>query len=331
MPFRRKPSRPSIALALQGGGSFGAFTWGVLDRLLEDGEAITLDAVSGASAGAVNAVLLADGLAAGGPAEARRRLERFWHRVSAVGAPAGPLASLGRAAVPRAAAAAALHLSIAAASPYQFNPLGLDPLRDILAEEVDFGRLRQASPVRLLIAATRVRDGEARLFREYEITLEAVLASACLPFLHHSVEIEGEAYWDGGYSANPPLLGLIRETRADDILLVQVAPVERDGAPRSSPDIALRSRELAFASPLRKELEALAGLCELCRKAGGLLRPRPCRRLARLRLHHVIAGQAVGGLEEASALDTSWAFLTRLKEGGRQAAGEWLARAPLAA
>jgi len=154
-----------------------------------------------------------------------------------------------------------------------------------------------------------VRDGEARLFREYEITLEAVLASACLPFLHHSVEIEGEAYWDGGYSANPPLLGLIRETRADDILLVQVAPVEQDGAPRSSPDIAPRSWEL--------------------------VRPRPCRRLARLRLrlrlHHAIAGQAVGGLEQASALDTSWAFLTRLKEGGRQAAGEWLARAPLAA
>src|SRR5690348_10607188 len=193
--LKLEPRRRVLSLALQGGGSFGAFTWGVLDRLLES-DRVAFDAISGTSAGAVNAVVLANGLAQGGPAEARRQLEHLWKRLSR----AAPLASLGAAT----ATSAALELSTRVISPYQFNPLGVNMLRDILLADVDFARLRKASPVRLLIAATRVTDGRLRLFREHEISVEAVLASACLPQLHHAVEIQGEWYWDGAFSANPP-------------------------------------------------------------------------------------------------------------------------------
>jgi len=222
--LRRVARRRALSLALQGGGSFGAFTWGVLDRLLEQ-DRIAFDTISGASAGAVNAVLLASGLAEGGAAEARAKLDRFWRRVSRAGT-LGPFGSFGRS-VAESAARAALALT-PVVSPYQFNPLGLNPLRDILAEEVDFARLRAAAPVRLLIAATRVRDGSLRLFRNDEITLDVVLASACLPHLHHAIEIEDEWYWDGGFSANPPLRQLVLDSRAHDVLLVQIMPESQE-------------------------------------------------------------------------------------------------------
>ncbi len=218
-PARHRPRR--LSLALQGGGSFGAFTAGVLDGLLADPD-LSFDTVSGTSAGAVNAVLLADGLAEGGPDAARAKLARFWERLSL----AAPLRLGG---IVDAAMSSAVHLSGRMLSPYQFNPFGLDPLRRLLAEEVDFDRLRRDPPLHLMIAATRVRDGKLRLFREREITLDAILASACLPHIHHAVEIDGEAYWDGGFSANPPLRKLVRESRTDDVLLVQLTPQQRDG------------------------------------------------------------------------------------------------------
>jgi len=311
LPRLRRRPRP-VSLALQGGGSFGAFTWGVLDRVLEH-DAIALDVVSGSSAGAVNAVLLADGLAGGGRDEARRRLERFWKRVSNTAA----LGSLG------SAAATALELSAHVVSPYQFNPLGLNPLRDILADEVDFVRLR-AADLRLIIAATRVRDGRLRLFRTDEITLDAVLASAALPHLHHAVEIEGEWYWDGGYSANPPLRALVLESDADDVLLVQITPEGRDAVPRLSPQITRQISEITFNGPLQREVEALAELTELCRKER-FFRSRLCRKLQRLRLHRLAAEATVDGLHRESAFNLDWPFLARLKASGRDAAEEWLA------
>jgi NTE family protein len=323
---RPGPLHGPLSLALQGGGSFGAFTWGVLDHLLAE-ERVAFDVVSGASAGAVNAVLLADGLAEGGPDAARRRLDAFWGRIGALGAPAS-LGPVGRA-VAQAAGTVTLRLAAQLASPYQFNPLGLDPLRDLLGGMVDFERLRAAAPVRLLIAATRVRDGRPRLFPNAEITLDAVLASACLPMLHHAVEIDGEPYWDGGYSANPPLRQVVLEQRAaDDVLLVQVAPEERAGTPRTMPDITRRSREIAFGSALQRELEALDELAALCRR-GGLFRPRACRRLERLR--RIVAEQVVEDLGRASPMDTDPAFLTRLRDAGAQAAEAWLAEPERAA
>ena len=180
-----------LSLALQGGGAFGAFTWGVLDRLLEEDD-LELDAISGASAGAINAVLLASGLAKGGPDEARASLERFWTSV-------GESAAKNLFLHPELVVATASQLS-----PYQFNPLELNPLRDLLAQEVDFEAIRTRSPVRLLVSATRVQDGAVRVFRTKAISLDVVLASACLPRLHHAVDIHGEPHWDGGYAANPP-------------------------------------------------------------------------------------------------------------------------------
>jgi NTE family protein len=276
--------------------------------------------VSGASAGALNAVLLADGLASGGNATARERLEHFWTRLahSSPHLPAGP----GHAA----GAAALFELSTRFASPYQLNPLGLNPMRHLLTEEVDFERLRAESPIRLLIAATRVRDGRLRLFREDEITVEAVLASACLPFLHHAIEIDGEAYWDGGYSANPPLRQLVLDSKAHDVILVQLMPEEHGEVPHLSPDISRRMQEIAFVTSLHKELEALEDLRDVCRHS--LTFSPICRKLQHLRFHTVSASESVDGLDHESALDTRWSLIGRLKEHGRTAAAEWLAKNP---
>jgi NTE family protein len=302
---RREPHATRVlALALQGGGSFGAFTWGVLDRLLEGD--FHFDMVSGASAGAVNAVLLADGLAEGGPEAARARLERFWRRVSDAGSPLRAPALLG-----------------SVMGPYLLNPLDHNPLRTILDEEVDFERLQAASPVRLLIAATRVRDGSPRLFREHEITRDAVLASACLPMLNQAIEIDGEAYWDGGFSANPPLRQLAEECEAEDIVLVQLLPDHDPEPVQSGRDIARRTARMTFNGPLRKELEGLSDLVALSRNE--VIPSARGRKLRRLRLHRLAAAEAVPDLHRASPIDVSWPFLTRLRDAGRGAASEWLA------
>ena len=315
----RTPAR-LLSLALQGGGSFGAFSWGVLDRLIEQ-RGLTIDALSGTSAGAINAVILADGLGVG-PDEAREKLQQFWKRASdaALLTPFGPLRSMGVTG----SAATTLAFSTQLVSPYQYNPLGLNPLRSILADLVDFERLRKASPRRLFIAATHVKTGRLRLFRETELTLEMVLASACLPLLHHAIEIEGELYWDGGLSANPPLRRLAMESDADDLMLVQLTPERLKALPQSSPEIARRVNQISFNSPLQGELDALSTLTALCRSEPFLL-SREARKLRRLRLHRIAAEDEVDGLERNSALDLDWSFLTRLKESGRKAADAWLA------
>ncbi len=226
-----------LSLALQGGGAFGAFTWGVLDRLLEEDD-LELDAVSGASAGAINAVLLASGLAKGGPDEARTSLERFWSRI-------GESAVKNLFLHPELVVATASQMS-----PYQFNPLELNPLRDLLAQEVDFEAVRTHSPVRLLVSATRVQDGALRVFRTKAISLDVVLASACLPRLYHAVNIHGEPHWDGGYAANPPLIPLVGASRTPDVLLVQLIPTDHAGLPVTKSEIDKRLGQITFNSPL---------------------------------------------------------------------------------
>jgi NTE family protein len=320
--LRQFAPRRSLSLALQGGGSFGAFTWGVLDRLLEK-DRIAFDTISGASAGAVNAVLLASGLAEGGPRAAREKLDRFWRRISSAGT-MGPFGAFGGGLAAASAAHAAFSLA-QFVSPYQFNPLRLNPLRDILAEEVDFARLRAASPAHLLIAATRVRDGSLRLFRTHEITLEVVLASACLPHLHHTIELDGEWYWDGGFSANPPLRQLAIESNTPDLLLVQIMPeVLDETVPRFSRGISRRMKEMSINFPLMKELEAVDELCAFCKQAG-LLRPRFCRKLERLRLHRIVAERELPSLRHSTPVNLEWSFLNRLKRAGGSAAERWLA------
>jgi len=314
--FSRNSDRLQVSLALQGGASFGAFTWGVLDRLIEDDQ-LGLDVISGTSAGALNAVLLASGLAEKGRAGGRNCLEHFWTSLSKL-APVGSW-GIGLWATVMAALEASAHV----VSPYQFNPLGLNPLRDLLLKEVDFDRLRASCPVRLLIATTRVRDGQLRLFRENEITVDVLLASCCLPMLHQAVEIEGEAYWDGGFSANPPLRQVAIETKARDILLVQIMPAETDSVPHSSVDISRRASILALNASLQREIDALEALREGCKRAGPFARGI-CRKLNWLRLHRITAVDSFEGLARESMLNTTPEFLTRLRESGRNAASAWL-------
>ncbi len=307
----------NLSLALQGGGSFGAYTWGVLDRLLEEPE-LGFDMVSGTSAGAVNAALLAAGLAeaqgAAGREAARKKLAEFWDRVSRSSAP--PFMHLMQSV-----AASVLSLRGSMGSPQQLNPLGLNPLRDMLAEAVDFERLREIRPLRLLIAATRVRDGRLVLFREHELTLDMVLASACLPQLSPAVEIGGDVYWDGGFASNPPLRDLVQESKARDVLLVRILPEIRPGLPHTGGSIARRINEIAFTAPLQRELEAIDDLRAACK---GVLPSAACRHLSRIRLHQLAAEEDVEGLDHESSLDTSPALIARLREAGHRAADAWL-------
>ena len=306
---RSAPAWPPerLSLALQGGGSFGAFTWGVLDRLLDE-PGVAFDAISGSSAGAVNAVVLASGMIDGGREGAKARLARFWRRVSDAAAFV-PAASLAGSPV-----SAGLGFVARALSPYQFNPFNLNPLREALAAEVDFDLLRARSPMRLLIGATRVRDGKLRVFANGELTVDAVLASACLPLIHHTIEIGGEPYWDGGYAANPPLLPLVQASKADNVLIVQVTPTSSERLPKTPREIAKRLEQIHFNCTLNCELEAL--------KYGMIAGTTP--KLRRLRVGRISAQDEFAGLEEESAANLGWSFLERLREAGRGAVEAWL-------
>jgi NTE family protein len=324
-----------IDLALQGGGSHGAFTWGVLDRLLED-ERLEIAGISGTSAGAMNAVALAAGLMEGGREGARACLRRFWQRV-AESSPfhhfeANPMASLFGPGNPWVQALMAPFQQYAQfvgtqLSPYQLNPLNLNPLRQILQDTVDFERVRHCNRTSLFVAATHVATGELRIFRQDQLTADMVLASACLPLLFQAVEVNGEAYWDGGYAGNPALLPLISETDADDLLLVQINPSHRDTLPTSAADILDRASEVTFNASLLKELRTIGLLKELLADAG---RPdsaykRPLfKRVDDLRLHRLDADDQLAQFGAASKTQTSWAFLEQLHGIGRQAADDWL-------
>jgi NTE family protein len=317
--------RKTINLALQGGGAHGAYTWGVLDALLEDGR-IAFDAISGASAGAMNAVALAEGFIDGGVDGARQKLHDFWLSVSEEGA----LTPIQRKIFDTFFGAYAFSASPAYlwydalthfASPYEFNPLDLNPLRDHLVKAVDFEKIRASDHLKLLIAATNVFTGKGVIFRRHELTADHVMASACLPRLFRAVEINGVAYWDGGYSGNPPLWPLFYETHTDDAVIVQINPIERRETPRTARDIANRSDEITFNSALLAELRAVNFVNRLIDR--GKLEQSDYKRA----LLHRIGGD--GKLEEfgaATKSDTSWPFLKRLRDLGRESAKEWLER-----
>jgi NTE family protein len=332
---RRRPQRQRIDLALQGGGSHGAFTWGVLDRLLEE-EWLEIAGVSGTSAGAMNAVALATGLMEGGRVGAQAALRRFWEKV----ADASPFAALNDNPIaamfgpgnpwlqpwiaPWQQVAKALGSQF---SPYQLNPLNLNPLRDILEDTVDFSRVRACHRTQLFIAATHVATGELRVFKQDELTADMVLASACLPLLFQAVEIGGEAYWDGGYAGNPTLMPLISETDADDLVLVPINPSRRDALPTEARDILDRASEVTFNASLLKELRTIALIKELLQDAGrsDACFQRPLfRRVDDLRLHRIEAEAALSAFGASSKTDTGRAFLLRLHAIGRRSADEWL-------
>ncbi|MFT3720538.1 patatin-like phospholipase family protein [Pseudorhodoferax sp.] len=316
------PRRPALNLALQGGGAHGAFTWGVLDALLE-ADRFAIAGVSGTSAGAVNAVLLAQGLRRGGPAEARAALDAFW---TALGSSLpfewltqGQDDALGFNPLAR------LMLRVSQLfAPHELNPLGHDPLRELLLQHVDFASLRAGGPPRLAIAATRVDSGRLHVFDNAAMCVEAVLASACLPTLHHTAVVDGEPYWDGGYSANPALQPLLADPRcAADTLLVLLAPRRHEHTPRQRREIAERAMDIAFQAPFLRELDLLAALQA---DAGRRLWPATglAGRIAQARWHLVDGGPVLAALRGETRLIAHLPFLRRLRDAGRAATQQWL-------
>ncbi|MGB6396500.1 MAG: patatin-like phospholipase family protein [Bradyrhizobium sp.] len=311
-----------VDLALQGGGSHGAFTWGVLDRLIEE-PWLKIDAISGTSAGAMNAALVADGWTQGGSEGARAALDAYWQRVSRAAAfspmQRSPLDRLmGRWTLDTSPAYVAMDLMARVLSPYDLNPLGLNPLRSLLAESIDFGRLAKA-PIRLFITATNVRTGRGRIFRNAEITADVLLASACLPTMFQAIEIDGEPYWDGGYSGNPTLTPLVRESDAHDTILVQINPRERLEPPRTANDILNRLNEISFNSPLMKELRMIALLHEVADPGTG-----EGARWAGMRTHRIMS-DTLADFGASSKLNAEWEFVSLLKQEGRKSADVFLA------
>jgi NTE family protein len=316
----RAPVR--IDLALQGGGSHGAYTWGVLDRLLEE-PWLTVEAVSGTSAGAMNAAVLADGWTRNGAAGARQALDEYWRKVSRA-AMFSPLQRspmdrmLGRWTLDTSPAYMAMDLMTRMLSPYDVNPLGLNPLNRILAASVDFDGIAN-SPVKVFITATNVRTGRGRIFRNKEITADVLLASACLPTMFQAIEIDGEYYWDGGFTGNPTITPLVRESEARDVLLVQINPRERVELPRTAGEILNRLNEISFNSPLMKELRMIALLRQVVDPGQG-----EGARWADM-LTHSIWTTKLSEFGASSKLNAEWDFISMLKEEGRRSAEAFLA------
>jgi NTE family protein len=326
------PSRPAesatqpktINLALQGGGAHAAFAWGVLDRLLED-ERINIEGISATSAGAMNGACLAYGMAIGGRQAARRSLTGFWERVADAAA-WSPLQPSWHDRLARnwglewSPAFLAFDMVSRLLSPYEVNPLGLNPLREALMASVDFQELqRSASPVRLFLAATNVRTGKVKIFQGAEICAEAVLASACLPFLFQAVEIDGEHYWDGGYTGNPAMFPLIYGCDSRDVVLVHINPIERRELPRTARDILNRVNEISFNSSLMREMRAIHFVTDLIES--GQLGQGPMKRML---IHAISADELMMQLGARSKLNAERGFLAYLRDRGRSHAEAWL-------
>ena len=318
---------PRFALALQGGGAHGAFTWGALDRLLAEPH-LAIAGISGTSAGAFNAAALASGYLAGGPEGAQKTLAELWRRVAQL-APFSPtrITPLERLVAGWNADWTPTHIFFDLASrllsPYQLNPLGLDPLRHILVELVNFDGLKRPEAIPLFIAATNLRDGGRRIFTNAELSPDVLIASACLPTVHHAVKLDDGYYWDGGFSANPPLLPLLEHCDTSAIVLVHVNPMTEPDLPVTARGIQARLNNIVFNGPLKRELEMISWLQCAIEGTGGKDSPLG-RRLAQLKIHSIGADELMRRLGTASKLNPDWRFVTYLKDAGGQAAERWL-------
>lgn len=321
MPRSDNSSPLLLNLALQGGGAHGAFTWGVLDALLEDGR-FQFNGVSGTSAGAMNAVALADGWLRGGAEGARDALAQFWERVALM-APTEIVPPVVDASLLSPGGAWMLQLT-RWFSPYQLNPLDLNPLRDLVEELFDFPRLRRESPFELFVAATHANSGHLKLFRNVDLSADALLASACLPSLHHTVMIDGEPYWDGAYAANPAVFPLFRFCEARDTLIVMLAPLMHERTPRGAEEIQERSAQLAFNNSFLREMRLLAAMREMAGESGWLSGTLESR-LRSARFHLIEGEKILGGLAATSKIVANQSFLHRLRDAGRAQASRWLA------
>jgi NTE family protein len=315
-----------ISLGLQGGGSYGAFGWGVLDRLLDD-DRLDIDSISAVSGGAINAVVLADGYAhGGGPQGARRSLEKFWNALGQA-ALLGPLRPspldlmMGRHSIETSPGYLMLQLATATLSPVQLNPLNIHPLSSLLGSLVDFERVRACAPLRLFVSATNVRTGKGRIFTRTELDVTKVMASAALPQVFAPVHIDGEAYWDGSFVGNPPLAPLVDEAGAGDIVLVQNNPVARGDLPLSMADVHSRTNEIAFNIALLREISAIQHM-------GTVLDEEDTGRVHQgaVRLHLVSGSEVLRDISLSSKFNTDWNFIKHLHGLGQAAAERWLAQ-----
>jgi NTE family protein len=321
--WRREPKAKTITLALQGGGAHGAYTWGVLDRLLEEPR-IVIEGVSATSAGAMNAVVLAQGLMTGGAQGGRTALESFWYGVSGA-AQSAPFQStwlsrwLGSWNMGCFPATLALDVVPPMLSPYKMNPFNLNPLRDLLVKMIDFDRLKDCSPVKLFISATNVRSGRIRVFETRELSADVLMASASLPLLFRAVEIDGQAYWDGGYMGNPAIFPLIYDCESRDVLIVRVTPIRRQEVPKTAREILNRINEISFNSSLMREMRAIAFVTRLIDE-----RVVKRRKLKRILVHDIDAEPYMAQLSSSSKIDPHWHFLMHLRDVGRESANRWL-------
>ena len=320
----RISTRKPIDLALQGGGSHGAFTWGVLDALLED-ERFDFSAISGTSAGALNAAVMVSGFAKDGRTGARQALTDFWHDISSAGGTFSPFSGSQQNAVDSSYGVDKLpgyqwmSSFFRSFSPYEFNPLNLNPLRKVLHDHVNLQALH-SSDIDLFITATSVRTGQARVFTGPEISIDALLASACLPFVFQAIEIDGEPYWDGGYTGNPALFPLIYDSQALDLLLVKINPLSRPGVPKRTVDIIDRVSEITFNASLIGEMRAISFVTRLLKE-----NKLDSAQYKSLRLHMVADDEGLSAFNANSKFDTNRAFLEQLFRLGRIAAERWLA------
>jgi NTE family protein len=318
-----KDDRKRIDLALQGGGSHGALTWGVLDRLLEE-DRLEIDGISGTSAGAMNAVVLADGLHKGGREGAREALYTFWKGVSNA-ARFSPIQRtpwdrlMGNDGLDNSPSYLFFESLTQLVAPAKLNPLGINPLRDLVCDLVDFERVNACRKAKVFVTATNVRTGRATVFRQPHLSVDTVMASACLPFMFPAVEIDGEAYWDGGYSGNPALFPLVDDQGCRDLVVVQVNPLVRQQLPESARDIINRINEITFNTSLIKELRSIQLLQQLIDTSGMEL-----EQYRSMRLHLIHAEQEVEKLSASSKLNAEWDFVHRLHIQGRAWADLWL-------
>lgn len=318
--------RKSVNLALQGGGAHGAFAWGVLDKLLEDGR-LDIEALSATSAGAMNAVAFAYGIAIGGREGARKQLDLFWHEISRAGERFSPVRAfpwerwLNGFNMDNALSFQAFEAATRLFSPYQLNPFDFNPLRDVLEQVIDFERLRHAENApELHLSATNVRTGKIKVFEREAISADVVLASACLPYIFKAVEIDGEHYWDGGYMGNPAIFPLIYGSRSRDVIVVHINPLERKELPTTAAEIFNRVNEISFNSSLMREMRAIAFVTRLIDE--GALDKKSFNRMF---VHSIESDEDMLTLSVASKLSPDWTFLCHLRDVGRRTADAWLA------
>jgi NTE family protein len=326
----RETSEKKINFAIQGGGAHGAFAWGVLDKLLEDGR-IGVEGISGTSAGSMNATVLAYGLLIGGREGARESLHKFWWDISLAGELFNPCKQTpweafmyGKNNVSQSVSYRYFETLTRAFSPYQLNPYDLNPLKDVLLQNVDFDHLNLCQVTKLFLSATNVRTGQVRVFNTDEITSDVVLASACLPYIFKAVEIDDEYYWDGGYTGNPSLFPFFYNVESADIMLIRINPSERPAPPTMPADIFNRINEISFNSALSKDLRAIEFVHKLLGE--NWIKDEFRDKLKYILLHSISADTSLNDLSVGSKTSSDWDFLLMLRDRGRARASEWLAR-----